>query len=94
MSSNKKLTTTDLTLLAGLSACATNKQLARALNKSEFTVRNQLSVLYQKINVTNRMHAAFWYKENATQQLGEWRHSTHVPLIERRTASIMSALDQ
>jgi two-component system, NarL family, nitrate/nitrite response regulator NarL len=34
-----------------------NKAIARRLNKSEFTVRNQLSSAFRKLGVTNRVEA-------------------------------------
>lgn len=56
------LTAVELQLLQALLLGASNKQIARELGKSEFTVRNQLSVAFQKIGVANRMQAAFWFR--------------------------------
>lgn len=56
------LTAVELQLLQALLSGASNKQIARELGKSEFTVRNQLSVAFQKIGVANRMQAAFWFR--------------------------------
>jgi len=56
------LTDIELQLLQALLSGASNKQIGRELGKSEFTVRNQLSVAFQKIRVANRMQAAFWFR--------------------------------
>ncbi|MDH5453824.1 MAG: LuxR C-terminal-related transcriptional regulator, partial [Paracoccaceae bacterium] len=40
---------------------ASNKQIARTLAKSEYTVRNQLNTLFRKINVVNRTQAVHRY---------------------------------
>ncbi len=56
------LTDIELQLLQALLSGASNKQIGRELGKSEFTVRNQLSVAFQKIGVANRMQAAFWFR--------------------------------
>ncbi len=56
------LTDIELQLLQALLSGASNKQIGRELGKSEFTVRNQLSVAFQKIGVVNRMQAAFWIR--------------------------------
>jgi DNA-binding CsgD family transcriptional regulator len=60
-----KLGETEYELLRLLSLGAGNRKIAQALCKSEFTVRNQLSHLYQKIKVANRAHAANWFAANA-----------------------------
>lgn len=57
------LTAVELQILQALLSGASNKKIARELGKSEFTVRNQLSLVFQKISVTNRMQAAFWFRE-------------------------------
>lgn len=57
-----ELTDVELELLQALLRGASNKEIARELGKSEFTVRNQLSVAFQKIGVANRMQAAFWFR--------------------------------
>ena len=51
-------------LLKALELGASNKQMACALQKSEFTVRNQLSALFKKMSVSNRTQAASWYREH------------------------------
>ena len=56
------LTAVELQLLQALLSGVSNKQIAGELGKSEFTVRNQLSVAFQKIGVANRMQAAFWFR--------------------------------
>ena len=63
-----KLNTTPVEqdLLHALNSGASNKQVASAMQKSEQTVRNQLSTLYRKINVSNRTQAVCWYRENGS----------------------------
>jgi DNA-binding NarL/FixJ family response regulator len=57
-----ELTAIEVQLLQRLLSGASNKQIGRELGKSEFTVRNQLSLAFQKIGVANRMQAAFWFR--------------------------------
>ena len=59
-----KTTAVEQDLLHALNSGASNKQVATAMRKSEQTVRNQLSTLYRKINVSNRTQAVCWYREN------------------------------
>ena len=54
-----------------LSTGVSNKNIARHLGKSEFTIRNQLSTLFRKLNADNRLQAVTWYREN--------RGSVHAP---------------
>jgi DNA-binding NarL/FixJ family response regulator len=63
------LTDTDWRLLEALNKGTKNKELAAVFCKSEFTIRNKLSMLYKKINVNSRSQAAFWYRENQIQQI-------------------------
>lgn len=58
-----EFTQAELRLLKALVLGASNKQMASALEKSEFTVRNQLSALFKKMSVNNRTQAASWYRE-------------------------------
>jgi len=74
------LTAVELQLLQALLSGASNKQIARELGKSEFTVRNQLSVAFQKIGVANRMQAAFWFRAYVVS-LEERGVGTSVPLF-------------
>ena len=64
MTSKLKTTPVEQNLLHALNSGASNKQVASATRKSEQTVRNQLSTLYRKINVSNRTQAVCWYREN------------------------------
>jgi DNA-binding NarL/FixJ family response regulator len=64
MTTKHKTTLVEQHLLYALTSGASNKQLATAMRKSEQTVRNQLSTLYRKINVSNRTQAVCWYREN------------------------------
>jgi DNA-binding CsgD family transcriptional regulator len=54
------LSTAEARLLLAMSEGNSNKAIARRLNKSEFTVRNQLSSAFRKIGVSNRVEAASW----------------------------------
>jgi two-component system, NarL family, nitrate/nitrite response regulator NarL len=67
MPENFNFTTTEHQLLHSLSAGASNKAIARHLGKSEYTVRNQLSGVFKKINACNRTQAASWYREYLRQ---------------------------
>ncbi len=50
-------------LLRALAAGVSNKHIARERGKSEYTVRNQLAILFKKIGVNNRAQAVNWYHE-------------------------------
>lgn len=63
MHKEAQLTALEWHLLHALSTGASNKHIARDLGKSEFTIRNQLSTLFKKIEVANRTQAAFWCRE-------------------------------
>lgn len=56
------LSATEARILLAASAGSSNKTIARRLNKSEFTVRNQLSSAYRKLGVSNRVEAIGWLK--------------------------------
>ncbi len=79
MRKDVELTTIELRLLHAISTGASNKQIGLELGKSEFTVRNQLSVAFQKIGVANRMQAAFWFRAYRVDE-EERAISTSVPL--------------
>jgi LuxR family transcriptional regulator, maltose regulon positive regulatory protein len=64
MTVKPKTTAAEQDLLHALNSGASNKQVAAATRNSEQTVRNQLSTLYRKINVSNRTQAVSWYREN------------------------------
>ena len=61
---DSQLTPIEQMLLRTLSTGVSNKNMARHLGKSEFTVRNQLSTLFRKLNADNRVQAVTWYREN------------------------------
>ena len=83
------LTAIEVQLLQCLLSGASNKQIGRDLGKSEFTVRNQLSLAFQKIGVGNRMQAAFWFR--AYQEAQEERGiGTSVPLFGLATEQRIS----
>ncbi len=51
-------------LLHTLTTGISNKNLARQLGKSQFTIRNQLSTIFKKLNATNRLQAVNRYREH------------------------------
>ncbi len=53
MHSVLELTPTERQLLQALAGGVSNKVIAQHLGKSEFTVRNQLSRLFRKVNASN-----------------------------------------
>jgi DNA-binding CsgD family transcriptional regulator len=79
-----EFTTTEHQLLHALSADESNKTIAHQLGKSEFTVRNQLSNLFKKINASNRTQAAGWYRDQLAAQVPlntQGGDGTSVPLL-------------
>ena len=56
----KPLSSIELDLLKALHTGASNRKIALERGKSAYTVRNQLSTLYSKIGVTNRIQALVW----------------------------------
>jgi DNA-binding NarL/FixJ family response regulator len=59
------LTAFELTMLAHLCEGASNLQIARRIGRSEKTVRNRLSLLYQKLGVPNRAAAvSVWLRQS------------------------------
>lgn len=79
-------------LLHALSTGASNKHVARHLGKSEFTIRNQLSNLFQKVNVSNRTQAACWYREHMAHKEQVDGIGTSVPLPRQQDSA--KILDQ
>jgi DNA-binding CsgD family transcriptional regulator len=78
-----EFTTTERQLLHALSAGESNITIAHQLGKSEFTVRNQLSSLFKKINASNRTQAAGWYRDQLARQvppIPPGGNGTYVPL--------------
>lgn len=55
------LTLREIELMRGLAAGRTNHQMASDTNRSEKTVRNQLTRLYQKLGAHNRAEAVAIY---------------------------------
>lgn len=74
------LTIIEQHLLHALGTGASNKHVARHLGKSEYTIRNQLSTLFQKIDVSNRTQAVCWYREYMARKEREDGIGTSVPL--------------
>lgn len=83
---NITITEVERHLLHALSTGASNKHMARFLGKSEFTVRNQLSNLFKRINVSNRTQATSWYRDHMMNKEAGRLDSTYVPLQERQDA--------
>jgi DNA-binding NarL/FixJ family response regulator len=59
------LSTQEQKVLALVAEGQTNKQIGAALGLSDKTVRNYLSVIFQKLQVTHRAHAAALYTRGA-----------------------------
>jgi DNA-binding CsgD family transcriptional regulator len=59
-SHTKPLSSIETDLLNALRTGATNRIIAQERGKSAYTVRNQLSTLYAKIGVANRIQALVW----------------------------------
>jgi len=70
-------------LLQALTNGASNKDIALEVAKSEFTIRNQLSRLFKKLDVGNRNQAAFWYREHVAQLARQW----HAGVADRRNGN-------
>lgn len=51
-----KLTPAEAEVVAQVVRGLTNKEIARALRKSELTVRNQLASVYRKLGLKRRLH--------------------------------------
>ena len=81
---DKTMTDADWRMLQCISQGISNKDIAIALCKSEYTIRNQLSALYKKINVTNRAHAAFWYRDHIPEKSG----LIGIALVDRRSGKL------
>ena len=56
----KKLTATESEILTALTRGLSNKEIARERGSSEQTIKNQLHVIFIKINAKNRTQAAIW----------------------------------
>ena len=74
------LTIIEQHLLHALGTGASNKDMARHLGKSEYTIRNQLSTLFKKVNVSNRTQAACWYREQMVSIESDDVFGASVPL--------------
>ena len=82
-----EFTQAELRLLKALVLGASNKQMASALEESEFTVRNQLSALFKKMSVSNRTQAASWFREHREHKDYQGQpFGTSVPLREHKYA--------
>ena len=63
------LTPREQALMQGLAAGHTSRQIACALHRSEKTIRNQLTYLYQKLGAHNRAEAVAIYLRAAAGNL-------------------------
>ena len=61
-----RLTDGELKLLHRVAQGLLNKEIAATLGVAEKTVRNQLTVVYEKLGVTTRTEAALWYEQHRT----------------------------
>lgn len=86
-----KITSVEQHLLHALSTGASNKHMARYLGKSEYTIRNQLSTLFKKVNVSNRTQVVCWYREQMARKEREGVIGTSVPLPPPQDAAKMLA---
>lgn len=59
----EKLSTQEIKVLAQIAAGKSNKEAAQALNLAEKTVKNYLSTVFEKLQVTSRAHAAAIYAQ-------------------------------
>ena len=59
-----KLTPRQVEILSMIAVGQTNKEISEKLYISPNTVKNHLYVIFKKINVTNRIHAALWAAVN------------------------------
>ncbi len=85
------LTIIEQHLLHALGTGASNKHVARHLGKSEYTIRNQLSTLFKKVNVSNRTQAVCWYREQMARKERAGVIGTSVPLHQQQDAAKMLA---
>ncbi len=60
----RDMTEREMTILVELSRGKTNAEIAQALNLSEKTVRNQVSAILDKLNLTNRVELATYAVEH------------------------------
>jgi DNA-binding NarL/FixJ family response regulator len=58
------LTSREKEILVKLASGSTNRKIAEDLFISPHTVRTHIYKIFRKINVPNRLHAAFWATEN------------------------------
>jgi DNA-binding NarL/FixJ family response regulator len=65
-----KLTAREREMLAGLACGHSNARIARGLGLSEKTVRNQLSVVFTKLAVADRVQAALLARDAGVTPAG------------------------
>jgi DNA-binding NarL/FixJ family response regulator len=63
-------------LLQALGTGAGNRDLGVHFGKSEYTIRNQLSALYQRIGAANRVQAVNWFRTHAPRRIPMTTHAT------------------
>jgi DNA-binding NarL/FixJ family response regulator len=70
------LTETEIKILKLVAAGLSNRDIARELNFAESTVKNKLSVLFEKINVEDRTQAAIYAITHGI--MPEWRYARNL----------------
>lgn len=60
------LSDSELRLLEHVTQGRLNKEIAATMGVAEKTVRNQLTVVYEKLGVTTRTEAALWFEQRRT----------------------------
>jgi two-component system, NarL family, nitrate/nitrite response regulator NarL len=66
-----RLTTRERALVAAVLDGCSNREIARRLNVSEQTIKNQFSVLFQKLGVASRLELAmFAIRQGLTERTG------------------------
>jgi DNA-binding NarL/FixJ family response regulator len=60
----KILNDNECEILKNLSKGMSNREIANAMHMSEKTIRNYLSIIYEKIKVKNRTEAVLYYQKN------------------------------
>jgi two-component system, NarL family, nitrate/nitrite response regulator NarL len=60
MAHSPKLTDREREIVRGIARGRTNREVATDLGISEQTVKNQLTIVYQKVHCKNRLELAVW----------------------------------
>jgi DNA-binding NarL/FixJ family response regulator len=57
----RELTTREAAIIKLVSQGDRNKDIAQTLNISEYMVKNNISTIYDKLGLDNRVELALWY---------------------------------